>query len=396
MKSWTASTTLRAAPLALLMRLLDYGATARCLAAWSQVLSPAIELQDSDLVVHEWGTFTSIAGNDGKAVEWLPFKGPSDLPSFVEHLWDAAFKVGLRGTIRMETPVVYFHSSHPMRVSAKAVFARGVITEWYPHASRVFPNAGLFGRALYQRETDGSIAWNQVTVQPDAEESLLREAADNPYYAARETSAAPLIVNSAAGEQREKFLFYRGVSAASLPISATLTPQGTLVVRNLSENEIPHIVLFERRGEKVRYRIGGALESESIFDPPELNRTLDALCGDLEDTLAAQGLYRDEAHAMVETWRSSWFEEGSRLLYVVPAAMLNSLLPLTIHPIPLETVRVFVGRIELVTGATRRAVESALASHDEVMLAKYGRFLNPILEELIESDPTKANRLRKY
>ncbi|PYY10644.1 MAG: hypothetical protein DMG69_06125 [Acidobacteria bacterium] len=76
--------------------------------------------------------------------------------------------------------------------------------------------------------------------------------------------------------------------------------------------------------------------------------------------------------------------------------MLNSLLPLTIHPIPLETVRVFVGRIELVTGATRRAVESALASHDEVMLAKYGRFLNPILEELIESDPTKANRLRKY
>ena len=28
------------------------------------------------LVVHEWGTFTSVAGQDGRAVEWLP------LPSF--------------------------------------------------------------------------------------------------------------------------------------------------------------------------------------------------------------------------------------------------------------------------------------------------------------------------
>ena len=83
MKSWTASTTLRAGPLALLMRLLAYGATALCLAAWSQVLSPAIELPDSDLVVHEWGTFTSVSGSDGVSLEWRPLSGPSDLPSFV-------------------------------------------------------------------------------------------------------------------------------------------------------------------------------------------------------------------------------------------------------------------------------------------------------------------------
>ncbi len=34
--------------------------------------------------------------------------------------------------------------------------------------------------------------------------------------------------------------------------------------------------------------------------------------------LIAQGLYQDEAQAMLETWRDSWFEEGSRLLYIVP------------------------------------------------------------------------------
>ena len=31
----------------------------------------------TELTVHEWGTFTSIAGEDGRAVEWLPFGGPT-------------------------------------------------------------------------------------------------------------------------------------------------------------------------------------------------------------------------------------------------------------------------------------------------------------------------------
>ncbi len=30
------------------------------------------------LTVHEWGTFTSIAGEDGMAVEWKPLAGPDD------------------------------------------------------------------------------------------------------------------------------------------------------------------------------------------------------------------------------------------------------------------------------------------------------------------------------
>src|ERR1700682_1895660 len=38
---------------------------------------------DSQLVVHEWGTFTSIAGKDGVALEWRPLNGPTDLPKFV-------------------------------------------------------------------------------------------------------------------------------------------------------------------------------------------------------------------------------------------------------------------------------------------------------------------------
>lgn len=47
--------------------------------------SASLETRDPNgLVAHEWGTFTTVAGQDGTPVEWLPLGGPSDLPCFVE------------------------------------------------------------------------------------------------------------------------------------------------------------------------------------------------------------------------------------------------------------------------------------------------------------------------
>src|SRR5271170_1093529 len=131
---------------------------------------------DPDLTAHEWGTFTSIAGRDGRAIEWSPLNASADLPSFVEHLNGAQFKAGLRGTVRMETPVLYFYSPHETAVSVKARFARGVITEWYPRASLVKPdpNRVLDREALYHRHTSGSIAWDTVTVSPNLAASFPR------------------------------------------------------------------------------------------------------------------------------------------------------------------------------------------------------------------------------
>jgi len=159
-----------------------------------------------------------------------------------------------------------------------------------------------------------------------------------------------------------------------------LNSDGKLLVRNLSENEIPVVILFERRGERVGYRFARSIRDEAALDPPELTGSVDALGGDLEGVLVAQGLYPDEAHAMVNTWRDSWFEEGSRLIYIVPRRFIDNILHLTIHPAPAQIVRVFVGRLEIVTPATARAVEAAMASKDEVSLNKYGRFLEPILQ----------------
>ena len=351
-----------------------------------------------DLTVHEWGTFTSIAGNDGQAVEWLPLNGSTDLPGFVEHFRNANFKFGLSGKVRMETPVLYFHATRETTVSVKVAFSKGLITEWYPRANSVEPNQRLTDVSLRRAQTDGSIAWDSVTVAPDRTVSFVREDRDNLYYAARETSASPLLVKTPAGDQREKFLFYRGVAVFPVPLLAKLTPSAAVQITDLAKQEIPNIILFERRGEKIGYRVFNSLQKETNLDPPELNSKLDSLASELQQMLASQGLYQDEAHAMVETWRHSWFEEGSRLLYLVPRSFVDAVLPLSISPAPAQTVRVFVGRMELVTPATQKAVLQAFASHDTEAQQKYARFLEPILHVMIakESDPAKVAQLQSY
>jgi hypothetical protein len=223
--------------------------------------------------------------------------------------------------------------------------------------------------------------------------SLPGDEEENQYYAARETTAAPLVVKTSAGPQQEKFLFYRGVSTASVPISATVAPDGRLSIKNLARAEIPNVILFERRGDRLGYRLGGALESKMSIQPPELTATFDSMSHDLQDVLSSQGLYPDEARAMIETWKQSWFEEGDRLFYIVPHDFLSAILPLTINPVPSQTVRVFVGRIELVTPATEQAMEKILARHDIEGLQKYRRFLEPILDQMKAENPARAQQI---
>ena len=356
----------------------------------SSAASPA---DGGDLTAHEWGTFTSIAGDDGQAIEWRPQTGSTDLPAFVEHLEGADFKGGLRGTIRMETPVLYFYTSLPKTVSVHVAFKNGLITEWYPAVNKATPTGDLRNIALNDERTQGEVWWKSVHLEPSTKAEYRKDEIETHYYAARETASTPLRVNFRSGIQREKFLFYRGVADFRVPVAVTSNRNGEVAVRNLGADEVSGLILFERRGERVGYRTGGPLQSKTTLEAPELTASVDTLRADLENELVARGLFADEAHAMVETWRDSWFQEGSRLLYLVPGSFVNAQLPLEIHPAPVQVVRVFVGRVEVVTPATRREIETALAGHDGATVKRFGRFLVPILEVLGERDPQHARRL---
>jgi hypothetical protein len=362
------------------------------------LLANAKQLSENDLTVHEWGTFTSIAGPDGRSMDWLPLTGSTDLPSFVEHFREVAFKGGLRGTTRMETPVLYFYSPRETTVSANVSFAKGLITEWYPHADSANPALTPRDYSLYNKKSPGAISWNSVRVEPQGSTDFPAGNSGNHYFAARNTSSASLSLETPYGPQREKFLFYRGVSAFSSPVDATIAADSTIHLQNQMSDEIPAAILFERRGSQLGYRMLGPLRNQAAYAPPELSASLGSLSTDLEGILISQGLFPDEAHAMLETWKNSWFEEGSRLIYIVPRPFIDSVLPLRIAPAPAATTRVFVGRLELITPDTERAVEFAFASNDQLTLAKYSRFLEPILRTMIQksTDLARSEQLGRY
>ena len=88
---------------------------------------------------------------------------------------------------------------------------------------------------------------------------------------------------------------------------------------------------------------------------------------------------------MIDTWRDSWFEEGSRLIYILPESAVNAMLPLEIDPTPAHIARVFVGRIELITPETKQIVREAIAKSDKHTLALYQRFLEPIAKSISQN-----------
>ncbi len=98
---------------------------------------------------------------------------------------------------------------------------------------------------------------------------------------------------------------------------------------------------------------------------------------------------------MVETWHDSWFEEGSRFIYIVPPHAIDDALPLLVDPRPSETTRVFVGRIELITPAPRRAVEAAMTVGNVSAIKRFGRFLDPILNGMVSENPANADQIQE-
>jgi hypothetical protein len=349
---------------------------------------------DQRLVVHEWGTFTSVAGVDGVSLDWRPLGGPSDLPSFVYDVDDLLGglrsqdarlgKAGIIGNVRMETPVLYFYTDQPMDVSVAVSFTQGTITEWYPRLHTANRNLSR-------------VDWGTVRLMPGTQPKLLTEPAPSHYYPARQTDAVPLRVCGDRGDEHEKFLFYRGVGSFPQPLQASLEGQ-TLKLRRRNKEEIGAVIVFENRKGQVSFSVhdlgAGALEAGR----PRGAQGQAALEAALLKVLVDSGLYPKEAQAMVATWRDHWFEEGLRVFYLLPTAETEAMLPLEIEPRPQELVRTLVGRLDIITPEqlaqvkadvlqARGAQGPARQTLVQALRQRQGRWLPVIMEMLKEELP---------
>jgi hypothetical protein len=334
------------------------------IARWLPLMLAAglgMEPSPEGLVVHEWGTLTSVVGEDGVPISWHPLRQRSDLPGFV---YVGIPKGQQAATVRMETPVLYFYSGRETVASVKVDFPGGQITEWYPSA----------------HWAPSRLRWPRVRIRPETASPLRREARDSHYYRARQTDAALLEVASSPAPQQERFLFYRGVGTCRLPVSVRLAGE---TVELASAAEVGPVVLFERHGDLVGYRRQDIAGGETYLERPALGDSLGALRGELHRMLVESGLYAREAAAMLATWDESWFEEGLRLFYILPGPETDALLPLSIDPEPGERVRVMVARIEILTPEMEREAEDQLAAASAGPLPG-GRFTEALLRRVLD------------
>jgi hypothetical protein len=363
------------------------------------------------LVVHEWGTFTGFAGSDGTH---LPFRSDvgADLPGFiltraaqhhrlnpadVSSLLDLS-KDGLLAMQRMETPVVYFYADAPRDVDVRVEFPQGLLTEFYPPVRAMAPAY----KGSREKLSDSSLDWGRVRIVPgDAGTRVPKIENNNHYRHARETDAALVQFSDKPGEtHEEKFLFYRGVGNFTLPVALAATGGDHFVLQTSGEDPIGAVFLVRVEDGRTRFsayhNVRGRLEMKLPPAGPGMVTDAGAQSAGLGEALVTalvgQGLYEKEARAMVKTWESSWFAEkgtGTRLLYTLPRRATDSILPLTVTPTPDETVRVLVGRIDLLTPEQeaklaamlpRAETAGAITAQEARDARGLGRFLRPALD----------------
>jgi len=351
------------------------------------------------LVVHEWGTFTVLQDESGTPIPGVNINEES-LPEFVfelspglapdSHPLGPFFNPRLyqghplraKGilrfdpavTMRMETPIIYFHlpegGEASRKVDVEVAFRHGWISEWYPNAEVVAP--GFLPFKLQEpitSATTGRIVWKGLAVGGDA--TGLPATQEPVWLAPRRVDADPVRTQKG---MREQYLFYRGVANLEALLRVTRSDdQSTLhITPNPSRQmapapmSFPHLWLADIRTDgTVAFRVlDGIVEdgAEAVRErstPGQFARrdysrdNLAALRASMRTALVADGLFVDEAEALLHTWEVSYFQSaGMRLFFLVPQAWTDAVLPMTLSE-KARVERVMVGRIELVTPEQR-------------------------------------------
>ena len=369
----------------------------------------------ADLVVHEWGTFSSVQGSDGTVLDGLQHE-EEGLPSFVygrdgvstaNHdphppaclMCKRIETLPKSGTLlavnqKMETPVIYFYSDQAQKVSVSVQFPGGIISQWYPNASSFLPAIGDI-KSL----SNGLMSWDV---------DITSEKQSIPFVSSQDIWAPARNVYSnyvRVGAEAEKFIFYRGLGHFSVPVEVH-SVENQLTVMNHSDEAIADSFLIQFDGKKGSVRNLGKISSQSATRlglVSETSRLLDLepylkeVSAQLQSALEKSGLYADEAHAMVSTWSKSYFKTpGVRILYVLPRAWTDRVLPIQIQPVPGKLVRTLVGRIEIMSSDEEadlsKDVAAVSASGEKALIDHLGRFAEPKLLRLKQI--TSSEKLR--
>ena len=379
----------------------------------------------TNYTAHEWGTFTSVQGSKGDLLSWRPLQS-SELPKFVYGSKIADTGLFLKTAVvtlqRLETPVIYFYAQNPMKVTADVTFPRGAITEWYPNVSEINAMRFTTNGSNVTVLQEGHAVWRDLDILPDLKEAaaqqetqLPQDSAGSHYFAARATSANLIRAHTTNNTtELEKFIFYRGAGSFKTPLRVTLDTNSVVTVENTSDQPLAHLFLLNIHDGHGAFAVLDELASSNsvrwrqLSDAPgehwnrfDLPQFKDAISYQVQAALTSAGLYPDEAQAMVNTWRDSWFtEDGVRVLYLLPRSWTDQILPLTLTPPPAELTRVMVGRAEVITPqvetnlfqllSTAQSGDTTAQVQAVNELKHLGRFSDPALQLAVSHTTNSA------
>jgi hypothetical protein len=391
---------------------------------------PVVNGQAKDLVVHEWGTFLGMNASDGTVLDGM-YHEEHALPSFVHGRSRDQLLLPMM-SIKGETPVIYFYAQEPVGVHVVVDFRRGIWTQWYPQATMVRPSL-LDQAESPDRLTNGRICWYADVIpaalvptevgkvlgpKPHPPAPLVPETrGDSLWNFARDVDAAFVRTIDRTGKtdrsEYERFLFYRGLGQSRMPMRLDARSGGSLALENepsLGEG-VRHIFVLKVENGRGAFQYRPALrpgeQATGVIPAMADAKPLAEFAGAVADALVAKltesGLYPKEARAMVNTWKSSYFQnDGIRVLFVLPQSWTNAFIPMTITPKPRETVRVMVGRLELLSPEREQLAEAAvhdLAGPDPARrleaygyLRDQGRYVEPIVRRIAKTTQDEGIR----
>lgn len=377
---------------------------------------------DDPLVVHEWGTFTSLQGDDGNELFGINIDD-EPVPEFVHNLEPSILNTPVLNTnswtyrqkgaprfhpqvsMRLETPVIYFYPSKdaklPMSVDVNVQFRGGWLTEFYPNAEGSLPYGpqGNFDFSNLNPSTVGGLSWKNVQI--GTKES--GPETDWPVWLApRKVASSPISCNG----EHEQYLFYRGVGQLHSPLKVTTANEGGQieirsnfgdVLSSGTTTSIKHLWLMETKQDGTTAY--AALEPITIdksgdhvlattarkFDSSRFQANNRALLEqEMHAALMAEGLFADEATALLSTWQRAYFTSpGLRLFFTVPRQWTDHYLPLTISGKP-NMQRVMIGRVELISDLQKQTLQE---------LARIEHFNTQWIEKIPYDSPAAHNFL---
>ena len=350
------------------------------------------------ITVHEWGTFTSrYRDNSFPGGTYVPKYSDNGfpeydlhksidepVPGFVYNLnFNTRFKFALPGykggyfldsipvnlpyvPIKMETPVLYFYSKKEVKdLHVNVSFPQGSISEFYPLPYRREDTA--YVRSKVSMEFDSEIArpnlrfnnyngfaeWKINILAPDKliQPTHPDNEVPNLWLAPRKTQSNMIESNG----EIEKYIFYRGLAAFINPVIPYYTKSGNLLIHNNSSHEIAYVMVYEMGKDGKRYVWGVSSMKEDIFDmfnksPKEVSdyEWENSYRKEFVISLTKAGLYEDEAEAMHNTWKHSYFEKpGLKIFWIVPRKFTDEIIPITFSQPIASLERVMVGRTEI-------------------------------------------------